>query len=76
MLALDDAGVDSLGAVEYAGGADAGADSFGAEEYAGGADAGTEADAEPLGAEAEEDWPAPPPPPLPAHLPPEDNFTS
>jgi hypothetical protein len=47
-----------------------------AEEYAGGADAGAEA-VEPLDAEAaEEDWPEPPAPPLPAHLPPDESFTS
>jgi hypothetical protein len=72
-----------LFAEEYAGGPDAGAeadaDPFGAEaeeEYAGGPDAGADADADSFGAEAEEDLPPPPAPPLPAHLPPDDNFTS
>lgn len=65
----EDAGPDSFGAEDAGAEAD---DSLGAVEYAGGADAGADS----LGAEADEDWPDPPAPPLPAHLPPDDSFTS
>jgi hypothetical protein len=52
------------------------ADMLSLEEYAEGMDAGAEAEADSLGADADEDCPDPPAPPLPAHLPPEDSFTS